>query len=51
VLLTGRTPVEQAGAVRYAVPLLLLAGGLAALAGSALRQVTDRRSARVALRP
>lgn len=44
--LTGTTPTELAGSVRYAVPVVLLAGGLAALAGSALRQVSTRRSHR-----
>lgn len=45
-LLTGRTPTELAGSVRYAIPVVLLAGGLAALAGSALRQVSARRNIR-----
>jgi hypothetical protein len=47
VLLTGRTPLETAGPGRFAIPLVLVAGGLAALAGSALRQVSTRRPVRV----
>jgi hypothetical protein len=45
--LAGRTPTETAGAVRYALPLVLAAGGLAALAGSALRQASTRRLVRL----